>query len=52
MQKFLEMHYSHRKKTALCIEHGYNHAVNLGSDYVGIFFLRHGVEASFFAFGY
>ena len=32
---------------SLCLEHGYNHAVNMGPDYVGIFFLRHGMEASF-----
>ena len=46
-QKFLEIHCLHRKKTPLHLEHGYYHAVNMGSDYAGIFFLGHGVEDSF-----
>ena len=44
MQKLLEIHCSNRKKTALCLDHGYYHAVYMGSNYVGIFFLGHGVE--------
>ena len=48
MKRNLEIHYLHRqKKTPLCLEHRYYNAVNMGSDYVGIVFLGHGVEASF-----
>ena len=51
MQKLLEIHCLHLKKKTLVLKHGYYHAVNMGSDYVGIFPLRHGVEASFFVNG-
>ena len=47
MQKFLKIHYLHWKKTPYCLEHGYFVAINMGSDYVGTFFLRQDVEASF-----
>ena len=35
------------EKPPFCLKHGYNHADNMESDYVGFFFIRQGAEASF-----
>ena len=51
MQKFLKIHYLHWEKTPFCLKHGYFSAVNTGSDYVGIFFVRQGAETSFLHIG-
>ena len=40
MQKSLKVLCLHWKTTVFCLEHGYYHAVNMGSGCVGIFFQK------------
>ena len=47
MQKFLKNNCLHWKKTPFCLEYGYFSAVNMGSDYVRILFVRQSADISF-----